>query len=153
MPQNGEYADGGETQGATQQASQYAPFYNGVESPFFGCLQPCHSALRRIDFQKTHAQNTIGRGPANDFVLTGMRVSEYPAFFFSGVISLSTFFKFFFFSGGEERSLMLLLFMKGYQHCRIIWDGREDRQSQVVVHDNSSNGTWVRQQPFYHLRN
>ncbi|KAH9972479.1 kinase-like domain-containing protein [Lactifluus volemus] len=98
-----EYA--GETQGATQQASQYASFYNGMETPFFGCLQPCHSALRRIDFQKTHAQNTIGRGPNNDFVLSGMRVS--------------------------------------YQHCRIIWDGREDRQSQVVVHDSSSNGTWI----------
>jgi hypothetical protein len=67
----------GETQGATQQASQY--MYNGavhpMESPFFGCLQPCHTGLRRIDFQKTHAHNTIGRGPANDFVLPGMRIS------------------------------------------------------------------------------
>jgi hypothetical protein len=71
-----EYA--GETQGATQQASQYASFFNGVETPFFGCLQPCHSALRRIDFQKAHVQNTIGRGPNNDFVLSGMRVSELP---------------------------------------------------------------------------
>ena len=32
----------------------------------------------------------------------------------------------------------------GYSHCRILWDGSEDAQSQVIVHDNSSNGTWVR---------
>lgn len=31
----------------------------------------------------------------------------------------------------------------GYNHCRIMWDGSEDAQSQVVVHDNSTNGTWV----------
>jgi hypothetical protein len=37
-----------------------------------------------------------------------------------------------------------VLSRKGYNHCRIMWDGREDAQSQVVVHDNSTNGTWVR---------
>ena len=71
-----EYA--GETQGATQQASQYALYGNSVhpmESPFFGCLQPCNGALRRIDFQKTQPHNLIGRGPTNDFVLPGMRIS------------------------------------------------------------------------------
>jgi hypothetical protein len=69
----------GETQGATQQASQYALYYPGVvhpmESPFFGCLQPCHTALRRIDFQKSRPHNTVGRGPGNDFTLPGMRIS------------------------------------------------------------------------------
>lgn len=72
-----EYA--GETQGATQQASQYTSFYpnsvHPMESPFFGCLQPCNTALRRIDFQKTQPHNTVGRGPGNDFVLPGMRIS------------------------------------------------------------------------------
>ncbi|KAH9083330.1 CAMK/RAD53 protein kinase [Lactarius deliciosus] len=68
-----------ETQGATQQASQYASLYAGsvhpMESPFFGCLQPCNTALRRIDFQKTRPNNSIGRGASNDFVLPGMRIS------------------------------------------------------------------------------
>ena len=72
-----EYA--GETQGATQQASQYASFYansvHPMESPFFGCLQPCNTALRRIDFQKTQPNNAIGRGPTNNFILPGMRIS------------------------------------------------------------------------------
>lgn len=72
-----EYAE--ETQGATQQASQYVSPYAGsvhpMESPFFGCLQPCNSALRRIDFQKTRPNNSIGRGQSNDFVLPGMRIS------------------------------------------------------------------------------
>lgn len=72
-----EYA--GETQGATQQASQYTSFYTNsvhpMESPFFGCLQPCNNALRRIDFQKTQPQNAIGRGPNNSFILSGMRIS------------------------------------------------------------------------------
>jgi ser/thr/tyr protein kinase RAD53 len=35
------------------------------------------------------------------------------------------------------------MFCVGYNHCRIVWDGSEDAQSQVVVHDSSTNGTWV----------
>lgn len=102
-----EYAE--ETQGATQQASQYASAYGNavhpMESPFFGCLQPCNTALRRIDFQKTQPHNAIGRGASNNFILPGMRIS--------------------------------------FNHCQIMWDGREDSHSQVVVHDNSTNGTWI----------
>ncbi|KAF8265517.1 kinase-like domain-containing protein [Lactarius quietus] len=95
-----DYAE--ETQGATQQASQYAVYLNSVhpmESPFFGCLQPCNTALRRIDFQKTQPNNAIGRG----------RATTLPC-----------------------------------QACvSIMWDGREDSHSQVVVHDSSTNGTWI----------
>ncbi|KAI0301033.1 kinase-like domain-containing protein [Multifurca ochricompacta] len=109
IPLTNEHENVGETQGATQQASQYASYYansvHPMESPFFGCFQPCNTALRRLDFQKTHPHNAIGRGPGNDFVLHGMRIS--------------------------------------YNHCQIMWDGREDRHSQVVVHDNSTNGTWI----------
>ncbi|KAI0267103.1 kinase-like domain-containing protein [Gloeopeniophorella convolvens] len=94
----------GETQNATQQASQLAGAHP-TESPFFGCLQPCNGALRRLDFQKTHPSNTLGRGPGNDYVLPGMRIS--------------------------------------FSHCQIVWDGREDARSQVVVQDNSTNGTWI----------
>ena len=105
----------GETQGATQQASQYASYYPGVvhpmESPFFGCLQPCHTALRRIDFQKSRPHNSVGRGPGNDFTLPGMRISAlfslshplvpfggeamflFPSFFFS-LVWLNGFFYF-----------------------------------------------------------
>jgi len=32
----------------------------------------------------------------------------------------------------------------GNRHCRIIWDGKEDEKSAVIVADYSSNGTWVR---------
>jgi len=70
-----EYA--GETQGATQQASQ---FYQNdaypVERPYFGCLQPCNTMLRRIDFVKTKPLIALGRGMNNDFVLPGMRISK-----------------------------------------------------------------------------
>jgi hypothetical protein len=31
----------------------------------------------------------------------------------------------------------------GFNHCEIKWDGQDDR-SMVIVHDNSTNGTWVR---------
>lgn len=68
----------GETQGATQQSSQ--AFYHNdahpMERPFFGCLQPCNGALRRIDFVKTQPLIAIGRGANNDFVLPGMRISK-----------------------------------------------------------------------------
>lgn len=102
-----EYDYAGETQGATQQASQafYPNDMHAMERPYFGCLQPCNTALRRIDFVKTQPLIAIGRGANNDFILPGMRIS--------------------------------------YNHCRIMWDGSEDAQSQVVVHDNSTNGTWV----------
>ncbi len=73
----GEHDYAGETQGATQQASQ--AFYQNeapMERPFFGCLQPCNTALRRIDFMKTKPLIAIGRGVNNDFVLPGMRISK-----------------------------------------------------------------------------
>lgn len=31
----------------------------------------------------------------------------------------------------------------GNKHCRITWDGKEDKGSAVTVLDISSNGTWV----------
>lgn len=73
----GEYEYAGETQGATQQASQvfYPNEVHPMERPFFGCLQPCNSGLRRIDFLKTQPIISIGRGANNDFVLPGMRIS------------------------------------------------------------------------------
>lgn len=76
FPVEHEYA--GETQGATQQASQ--AFYQNdghpMERPFFGCLQPCNAVLRKLDFVKTQPIVTIGRGVNNDFVMPGMRISE-----------------------------------------------------------------------------
>ena len=76
----GEYDYGGETQGATQQASQtfYSNDVHPMDRPFFGCLQPCNSALRRIDFVKTRPTVRIGRGPNNDFTFLGMRISAKP---------------------------------------------------------------------------
>ena len=76
----GEYDYGGETQGATQQASQtfYANDVHPMDRPFFGCLQPCNSALLRIDFVKTRPIVRIGRGPNNDFNFPGMRISAKP---------------------------------------------------------------------------
>jgi len=75
-----EYEYGGETQGATQQASQtfYTNDVHPMDRPFFGCLQPCNSALRRIDFVKTKPIVRIGRGPNNDFIFPGMRISAKP---------------------------------------------------------------------------
>ena len=75
----GEYEYAGETQGATQQASQvfYPNDVHPMERPFFGCLQPCNTALRRIDFLKTQPLISIGRGANNDFALPGMRISAF----------------------------------------------------------------------------
>jgi hypothetical protein len=106
----------GETQGATQQASQYASYYPGVvhpmESPFFGCLQPCHTALRRIDFQKSRPHNSVGRGPGNDFTLPGMRISalfslSHPLVPFGRGGDVS--FSFFFFFGVAQWGVFFLL--------------------------------------------
>jgi hypothetical protein len=44
----------------------------------------------------------------------------------------------------DDMTLCMFVFVcVGYNHCRIMWDGSEDAQSQVVVHDSSTNGTWV----------
>ena len=92
----------GETQGATQQSSQ--AFYQNdaypMERPFFGCLQPCNGALRRIDFVKTQPLIAIGRGSNNDFILQGMRISKQcPSlcFFTPSPLSLRFFYLFIFF--------------------------------------------------------
>jgi len=88
FPAEHDYA--GETQGATQQASQaYYGNEHPMERPFFGCLQPCNTALHRIDFKKTQPLIAIGRGPNNDFVLPGMRISKLMPFFFPFISSLS----------------------------------------------------------------
>jgi serine/threonine/tyrosine protein kinase RAD53 len=73
----GEHDYVGETQGATQQASQnfYLSDVHPMDRPFFGCLQPCNSAMRRVDFLKTNPIITIGRGANNNIVLMGMRIS------------------------------------------------------------------------------
>lgn len=78
----GEYEYAGETQGATQQASQLflSNDIHPMERPFFGCLQPCNSGLRRIDFLKTQPHISIGRGATNDFALPGMRISALALF-------------------------------------------------------------------------
>jgi hypothetical protein len=110
-----EYAE--ETQGATQQASQYAAYGNAVhpmESPFFGCLQPCNTALRRIDFQKTQPNNAIGRGPTNNFILPGMRISACLALPWCSISPIASFLcavlttRFYpFFSLGEQASIIV----------------------------------------------
>jgi hypothetical protein len=82
FPAEHDYA--GETQGATQQASQafYQNDVHAMERSFFGCLQPCNTALRRIDFVKTQPIIAIGRGANNDFVFPGMRISKFMPFSF-----------------------------------------------------------------------
>lgn len=37
----------------------------------------------------------------------------------------------------------LTRFLAGNRHCRIVWDGKEDEKSAVIVADYSSNGTFV----------
>lgn len=39
-------------------------------------------------------------------------------------------------------------FPAGNRHCRIVWDGKEDDKSAVIVADYSSNGTFVRTDAF-----
>ena len=132
----GEHDYAGETQGATQQASQnfYANDVHPMDRPFFGCLYPCNSALHRIDFVRTNPIVKIGRGPNNDVIMPGMRISAKPSPSFPSL---------FFFSMLTKRVPSRLGYT-GFNHCQIKWDGREDSRSNVIVHDNSTNGTWVR---------
>jgi hypothetical protein len=86
----GEHDYVGETQGVTQQASQnfYANKVHPMDWPFLGCLHPCNSKLHRIDFVRTNPIVKIGRGPNNDVIMSGMRISAKP------FLSLSIFFPF-----------------------------------------------------------
>ncbi|KAF8623401.1 hypothetical protein AX15_006393 [Amanita polypyramis BW_CC] len=89
---------------STQQASQQTN--PSLDSHLWGYLQPCGSALTRIDFWKIHPRYTLGRNTqSNQVVLPGFKVSN--------------------------------------NHCLIIWDGSEDMNSTVMVHDLSSNGTFI----------
>ena len=116
------------------------PFYTNdahpMDRPFFGCLQPCNSALRRIDFVKTSPVVRIGRGPNNDFNFPGIRISAKP-------LPPSTLhFSFFPFLHPLLTSRVFLGLI-GFNHCQIKWDGCEDSRSNVTVLDTSTNGTWV----------
>ena len=61
---------------STQQASQ--PTTSGaLDAHLWGYLQPCSSALARIDFWKIKPKYTIGRNTeSNNIVLPGMKISE-----------------------------------------------------------------------------
>jgi len=60
---------------STQQASQQ-PIVT-VDAHLWGYLQPCTSALTRIDFWKIHPRYTLGRNTEmNQVVLPGFKVSE-----------------------------------------------------------------------------
>lgn len=64
-----------QTQSTQQEASQ--PI-NGMDGHLWGFLQPCSSALTRIDFWKINPSVSIGRNEqTNDVVLPGFKVSEY----------------------------------------------------------------------------
>jgi len=61
---------------STQQASQSQS--QGTDAHLWGYLQPCSSALTRIDFWKIHPRYTVGRAAElNQVVLPGAKVSEY----------------------------------------------------------------------------
>jgi hypothetical protein len=60
---------------STQQASQ--PINTALDEHLWGYLQPCSSALTRIDFWKIHPRYTIGRNiQENQVVLPGFKISE-----------------------------------------------------------------------------
>jgi len=60
---------------STQQASQ--PVNTDLDGHLWGYLQPCSSALTRIDFWKIHPRYTIGRNiQENQVVLPGFKISN-----------------------------------------------------------------------------
>ena len=121
---------------ATEQASHafYTNDVDPMDRPFFGCLQPCNSALRRIDFVKTRPVVRIGRGPNNDINFPGIRISAK---------SLPPSTLLFFPPSTLCLRVTSFLGLIGLNHCQIKWDGCEDSRSNVTVLDNSTNGTWV----------
>ncbi|KAG6375586.1 kinase-like domain-containing protein [Boletus reticuloceps] len=118
----------------TQQATQSTQ-YSGSQSTgdanghLWGFLQPCSTLLKRIDFFKIQPTVSIGRHKdENEIILPGVRVSAYSSLCRS---SLRVFL------------CRIDAFLAGNRHCRIVWDGKEDDKSAVIVADYSSNGTFV----------
>jgi serine/threonine/tyrosine protein kinase RAD53 len=112
---------------STQQASQ--PLNTALDEHLWGYLQPCSSALTRIDFWKIHPRYTIGRNiQENQVVLPGFKISESP---FTDTLHSPS------------------LDDPGNLHCTITWDGKDAHPSNVVVLDLSSNGTFVSESTFF----
>lgn len=108
---------------STQQASQ--PVNTDLDGHLWGYLQPCSSALTRIDFWKIHPRYTIGRNiQENQVVLPGFKISE-------SLLSSQ-------YSAPSHTRIV-----PGNLHCTITWDGKDSHPSNVVVLDLSSNGTFV----------
>lgn len=115
---------------STQQASQ--PLNTALDEHLWGYLQPCSSALTRIDFWKIRPRYTIGRNiQENQVVLPGFKISE----------SLCA----------TKHRHPLTLDDPGNLHCTMTWDGKETHPSDVVVLDLSSNGTFVSRLRFFSL--
>ena len=70
-----------ESQIATQQFSNGSQESQRRENHLWGYLLPCNSNLARIDFDKCKRKYLIGRNVSkvisNDFILPGMKISEY----------------------------------------------------------------------------
>lgn len=57
----------------TQSRNQQIP----SDTHLWGYLQPCRPEVPRIDFWKMQQTYNLGRNPANDIVLSGVKVSAY----------------------------------------------------------------------------
>jgi hypothetical protein len=119
-----------QTQQATQSTQHSGSQTAGdASSHLWGFLQPCSTLLKRIDFFKIQPTVSIGRsGEQNEIILPGGKVSAY--------ISLCC-------SSLRVVPRRIDAFLAGNRHCRIVWDGKEDDKSAVIVADYSSNGTFV----------
>src|SRR6266851_2631898 len=107
-------------------------------TPWIGhSLAACTLALLRIDSVRRNPIVEIGRGPNNDVMLPGMRCET---------LSFPLIFCIFHFSFCMVTKHARARFghVLCSNHFQIKWDGCEDSRSNVIVHDSSTNGTWVR---------
>ena len=115
----GEYDYGGKTQGAMLRASYYTNNVYPMDRPFFGCLQPCNSALHRIDFVKTKLiVRFVAQLTTSPFLGCG---SVRPPAPFSFAFSLPSPF-------ASESRLRLFFGYAGLNHWQLTWSNVTARQ-------------------------
>jgi ser/thr/tyr protein kinase RAD53 len=114
---------------ATQQLtqSQHVTYDPNIDQHLVGCLIPATAKCPLFELckSKENRQWTIGRYGTNDIILSGLRLSEHLAPFRLAV------------------NVSLILFSPGNYHCKLIWNGKQGKLSEVRLEDHSSNGTWV----------
>lgn len=108
----------------TQPSSQGLDFGREIHENVWGSFYPLVKDMKEVNLFKPKLTYRIGRSLHNDVVFPGYKISAYIC-------------------NSRLVALQLTINFVGNKHAEITWDGRETKDSIIMLKDNSSNGTYA----------